>query len=316
MFELSLKSIKKYMDSTLVVKNINFDIYADEKVGIVGANGSGKSTILKLIAGILPLECYPGYPQTTSNGYDEGVISIPKEATVAYLEQIPTYADGLTVTDVLNLAFEEIYTLERKTHEIEHQMTYLEGADLERVLWDYSNLIQLYETKGGYEVKEKLSRICTGLKFDENFLNKEFNSLSGGEKTRVVLGKILMDNPDILLLDEPTNHLDMDSVEWLEGFIRNYKGIVIIVSHDRYFLDHTVSKIIEIEDMESKTYKGNYSSFIIQKEENMRIQYEHFKEVLKEKNIPYSSVEYPGAHIYTDWQDTLPEALQLFLGHL
>ena len=112
-------------------------------------------------------------------------------------------------------------------------------------------MVQLYEVKGGYNTEEKLSKICTGLKLDESFLNKEFNLLSGGEKTTVVLGKLLIDNPDILLLDEPTNHLDMDSIEWLEGYLKSYNGIVIIVSHDRYFLDNVVTKIVEIEDMES-----------------------------------------------------------------
>ncbi|MGV2644649.1 ATP-binding cassette domain-containing protein, partial [Clostridium perfringens] len=125
--------------------------------------------------------------------------------------------------------------------------------------------------------EEKLSKICTGLKFNESFLNKEFNLLSGGEKTTVILGKLLIDNPDILLLDEPTNHLDMDSIEWLESYLKSYDGIVIIVSHDRYFLDNVVTKFIEIEDMKSKTYKGNYSDFAKQKEENMIEQFHQYR---------------------------------------
>lgn len=281
MFELTLNGIKKYMDATLVLKNVSFEVYAGEKVGIVGANGSGKTTVLKLIAGVEPMNYWPGYPQTSSPGYDEGLINKPRGATIAYLEQIPEYADGVKVIDVLNLAFEEVHGLENDMRHLEDKMKTLEGSALEKALKQYSDLVQLYEVKGGYDIQEKIGRICTGLKLDDNFLNKDFNSLSGGEKTTVVLGKLLIDNPDILLLDEPTNHLDMDSIEWLEGFLKSYKGIVIIVSHDRYFLDNIVTKIVEIEDMESSTYRGNYTSFVNQKEENMRIQYENFREQQK-----------------------------------
>jgi ATP-binding cassette, subfamily F, member 3 len=284
MFELKLNGIKKYMEATLVLKNITFEVYQGEKVGIVGVNGSGKSTILKLIAGIEPMNYYPGYPQTSSYGYDEGLINMSRGATTAYLEQTPEYPKGLKVMDVLNLAFEEVDALEQQMREIEEQMKILEDTALERALNKYSELVQLYEVKGGYEKVEKLSKVCTGLKFSESFLNKDFDLLSGGEKTRVGLGKLLIHQPDILLLDEPTNHLDMDSIEWLEGYLKNYKGMVLIVSHDRYFLDHVVTKIVEVEDMESISYKGNYSEYVSQKEENLRIQYEHFREQQKKIN--------------------------------
>ncbi|WP_346871545.1 ribosomal protection-like ABC-F family protein [Clostridium sp. UBA5119] len=286
MFELTLNGVKKYMDATLVLKNITFQIYSGEKVGIVGVNGSGKSTVLKLIAGVLPMNYCIGYPGATSPGYDEGFICKPREATCAYLEQIPKYEDGIKVIDVLKLAFEEVYSIENKMRELEERMKFLEDNNLEKALKQYSQLVELYEVKDGYNTEEKLSRICTGLKLDESFLNKEFNLLSGGEKTTVVLGKLLIDNPDILLLDEPTNHLDMESTEWLEAYLKNYNGIVIIVSHDRYFLDNVVTKIIKIEDMESKTYKGNYSDFAKQKEENILEQFHQYKEQQKEiKNV-------------------------------
>lgn len=291
MFELSLNGIKKYMDATLVLKNITFQVYAGEKVGIVGVNGSGKSTILKLIAGKLPMNYWPGYPQTSSPGYDEGLINKPREATAAYLEQIPEYPEGVKVIDVLNLAFEEIHGIENEMRKLEDEMKVLEDVALEKALKQYSNLVQLYEVKGGYQIEEKLGKVCTGLKFDDSFLNKDFNLLSGGEKTTVVLGKLLVDNPDILLLDEPTNHLDMDSIEWLESYLKNYKGIVIVVSHDRYFLDNVVTKIVEIEDMEAITYKGNYSAYVNQKEENMRIQYENFREQQKKINSMEKTVK-------------------------
>lgn len=291
MFELSLNGVKKYMESTLVLKNISFQIYSGEKVGIVGVNGSGKTTILKLIAGIEPMNYWPGYPQTSSPGYDEGLIAKPKEASVAYLEQIPQYDDKLKVIDVLNLAFEEIQHIENEMRDLEEKMKVLEDAALDKALSKYSELVQLYELKGGYNIQEKLSKVIEGLKFDESFLNKDFSLLSGGEKTTVVLGKLLIDNPDILLLDEPTNHLDMDSIEWLEGYLKSYKGIVIIVSHDRYFLDNVVSKIVEIEDMEAITYKGNYSSYVTQKEENLRIQFENFKQQQKKINAMEQTIK-------------------------
>lgn len=284
MFELKVHGIKKYMEATLVVENFTVEAFEGDRIGIVGANGSGKSTILKLIAGIEQMHYYPGYPQTSSPGYDEGLIHRPRGATFAYLEQIPSYPEGLKVIDVLNLAFEEVHEIEKQMRELEAQMQVLADAALEKALNKYSDLVQLYEVKGGYEQEEKMSKVCTGLKFSESFLNKDFDLLSGGEKTTVGLGKILIHQPDILLLDEPTNHLDMESIEWLEGFLKSYKGIVLIVSHDRYFLNNVVNKIVEIEDMESISYKGNYSSFISQKEENMRVQYEHFREQQKKLN--------------------------------
>ncbi|MGB7606125.1 MAG: ABC-F family ATP-binding cassette domain-containing protein [Lutisporaceae bacterium] len=281
MIELSLNGIKKYKDSTLVLKNITFQVYAGEKVGIIGENGSGKSTILKLIAGIETLNIYQG---STSRGYDEGWISITKGATTAYLEQIPKFPDGLRVIDILNLAFSEVYSIENEMRALEDKMKNLEGILLEKVLKQYSEAQQLFEVKGGYDIQEKLNKVCKGLKFDEKFLNKDFNILSGGEKTTVILGKILIENPEILLLDEPTNHLDFNSIEWLENYLKNYKGIVIIVSHDRYFLDNVVTKIIEVEDKVCETYRGNYSAYIKEKEERMLHQFEDFREQQKKIN--------------------------------
>lgn len=268
----------KHMGTKLILKDLNFQIYANERVGIIGANGCGKSTILKMIAGIEPLNLYPG---SWSPGYDYGWIAKPRKATVAYLDQIPEFDESFKVLDVLNLAFKEVFSLENKMHILEKKMNTAKGEGLDKVLKEYSRITQLYETRGGYDIQEKLSKVCAGLKIDEELLNKSFHLLSGGEKTTVVLGKLLIDQPDILLLDEPTNHLDTDSIEWLEGYLNNYHGIVIVVSHDRYFLDSVVNKIIEIEDMTATTFKGNYSEYMRKKEELMRIQLEDFKEQKK-----------------------------------
>lgn len=292
MLEVSFDGVKKYLDTSLILKNISFMVTEGEKVGIVGENGSGKTTILKLIAGILHLNHCAGYPYApVPPGYDEGWVNTPKGAVCAYLDQIPQFPYGTSVLDVLKSAFDEVYRLEKDIHELEAEMQHLEGVDLERTLRRYSELIQAFELMEGYHVEEKLNRVCKGLHFDENFLLQEFNSLSGGEKTTVTLGKLLIDMPEILLLDEPTNHLDMESVEWLEEYLKSYKGIVIVVSHDRYFLDHVVTKIIEVEDKVSDTYLGNYSDYIVQKDEKLKIQYENYKEQNKKMDAMEQSVK-------------------------
>ncbi len=285
MHELSLDGVKKYMDATLVLRNVSFQVSEGERVGIIGQNGGGKTTILKLIAGIIKLRHCIGYPYAPiPPGYDEGWVKISKGTRCAYLEQMPEYPEGIKVIEVLKMAFKEICSIEKEMRQLEEKMKVVTDNHLEKALKRYSHLMELYKIKGGYDTEEKLSRIITGLNFDKSFLNKDFSVLSEGEKIRVILGKLLIDNPDVLLLDEPTNHLDMESIQWLESYLRSYDGIVIAVSHDRYFLDNVVNKIIEIEDKEAITYNGNYSSYLRQKEENMRIQYEHFREQKKKIN--------------------------------
>lgn len=279
MLELSFRQVMKHMGTALLLDNINFSVYENDKVGVVGANGTGKSTVLKLIAGIEPLNRYPG---SWSPGYDYGWIKRTPGSTVAYLDQIPEYDRDITVLDVLNTAFEEVFELEKQMRALEVQMGTAEGASLDKLLKEYGRITDLFELKGGYEVKEKLSKVCTGLQLDESFLQTPFHLLSGGEKTTAVLGKLLIDQPDILLLDEPTNHLDTDAVEWLEEYLQGYKGIVMVVSHDRYFLDKVTNKTIELEDLGAKVYDGNYSSFVKQKNEALRVQQMHYEEQKKE----------------------------------
>ncbi|BCJ93952.1 ABC transporter ATP-binding protein [Anaerocolumna cellulosilytica] len=292
MHEISLEGVKKYLDSVLILKNVTFLVTEGEKVAIVGENGCGKSTILKLIAGILKLHHCAGYPYAPiPPGFDEGWVKVSKDTVCAYLEQIPQYGSRLKVIDVLNLSFKEVHDLEAKLHQMEQSMVYLTGKDLKTALEKYGELVQLYELKGGYSIEEKISKICKGLNFTDSFLQQDFDQLSGGEKTTVALGKLLIDAPDVLLLDEPTNHLDIESVEWLEEYVKSYKGIVIVVSHDRYFLDNTVNKVIEIEDKVSHVYFGNYSEYIRQKEENIRLQYNRYKEQKKKISSMEQSVK-------------------------
>lgn len=276
MIELTFYRIRKSFGDDLLLNNIGFTLYDKERVALVGANGTGKSTILKLIAGIEPFD--RDDREDTRQNRDKGWMKISKGASVGYLNQLPNYDETLKVREILKFAFEEIYSIEKELRYLELTMANLESVELERALKTYSKLQETYEAKGGYDIEEKLSKICKGLKFNDTFLNKEFGILSGGEKTTVSLGRLLLESPDILLLDEPTNHLDMDSLEWLEGYLKAYVGIVFIVSHDRYFLDNVVTKVIELENKQNTIYKGNYSDYLKQKEDNMLQQFNDHKD--------------------------------------
>jgi len=269
MIKLSINNIRKYFGANLVLDNITFQVNEGDRLALVGRNGCGKSTVLKMISG--------------SESLDGGTIDISKGATLGYLQQIPTYKEGSLVKDILNSAFSNIYKLEKEIKQFEEKMRISKGEELDKLLKQYSFLQDKYETFCGYDIEEKLSKVLIGLKFHEDFIEKPFELLSGGEKTRVILGKILLEAPEILLLDEPTNHLDMESLEWLEEYLKSYRGTVVVVSHDRYFLDNVATRIVEIEDGESVCYKGNYSSYVKEKEENMMLQFEAYKE--QEKKI-------------------------------
>ncbi|MGV8981439.1 ribosomal protection-like ABC-F family protein [Clostridium sp.] len=267
MIELALKEIEKYFGGNRIFSDITFEIQNNERVGLIGKNGCGKTTVFKIIAGI--------------ENQDKGSISIRKNATVGYLHQIPDYPEQFKVIDVLKTAFKQQYEINRELKIIEEKMANLKGSELEYTLRKYGEVNDRYEAKGGYEIEEKMSKVCTGLKFNEEFTNRDFISLSGGEKTIVILGKILLENPDILLLDEPSNHLDVVSIEWLETYLKGYKGTVIVISHDRYFLDRVVTKIVEIEDGETSLYDGNYSYYVKEKQRRVFEQFEAFKDQQK-----------------------------------
>ncbi|WP_102398657.1 ribosomal protection-like ABC-F family protein [Haloimpatiens massiliensis] len=277
MIELALSGVEKYYGATKIFNNITFEVKTGEKIGIIGRNGTGKTTILKIISGI--------------EKQDKGEIMIKKGATLGYLDQIPKYPRRYTVLDVLKTAFERQEGILKSMRNFELQMSNLSGKELDIIIKKYGDLQQAFEHEGGYEMEENLSKVCTGLGITEGLKVQKFEVLSGGEKSMVILGKILLQNPDILLLDEPSNHLDMEAMEWLEEFLSKYKGVVVIVSHDRYFLDSVVSKIVEIEDMDSQIYKGNYSDYIREKRKRTLLQLEAFEEQQKKIKAMEKSIK-------------------------
>ncbi|HAN10672.1 MAG TPA: ABC transporter ATP-binding protein [Clostridiales bacterium] len=282
MLAIETKNIQKYYGVNQILRDVSFQINEKEKVGFVGQNGCGKTTLFKIITG--------------NEDYKEGNLTIKKGLTVGYLDQIPNYDDGCRVVDVLNMAFEYVHKLSKQMKEIECEMSVLKDKDLELVVKKYADIQNMYEARDGYKTEENIARVCNGLGFDEKFINKHFNSLSGGEKTKVILAKILLESPDILLLDEPTNHLDIDAVEWLEDFIKEYRGTVLIISHDRYFLDRVIEKVIEIERGEADTYQGNYTYYIEEKERRLLEQSMVYNNQQKEIGQMEKAV-----HRFKDW---------------
>ncbi|WP_425447594.1 ribosomal protection-like ABC-F family protein [Dethiothermospora halolimnae] len=263
MIELSLNKIKKYYAANKILDDVTFEAKSQERIAIVGRNGTGKTSIFKIISGI--------------EKYDGGIMAIRKGAKIGYLDQIPDYPKEYRVIDVLNKAFDSIFDIKSKMSKLEKEMGEQSKGNIEKIMKEYGKLQSQFEHKGGYDIEEKISKVCVGLKIDEDFKNRKFVNLSGGEKTTVILGKILLENPDILLLDEPSNHLDINSVEWLEEFLKEYKGTVLVISHDRYFLDKVANRVVEVEDKKTTTYEGNYSYYVKEKEKRLLEQYKHYQ---------------------------------------
>lgn len=252
MIELGIGNLTKMYGVDKIFENVTFDVKTKDKIALIGRNGTGKTTLMKIMAG--------------REDYQEGQVNKRKGLTIGYLEQIPNYDDDNTVLDVLKEAFKDTEEMKNQMEEIEKTFDKLKGEELEAAIKKYGNLHDYYEIAGGYSMKEKLGKILNGLEISEELQNRKFNLLSGGEKTRVILGKILLEEPELLLLDEPSNHLDIKSVEWLEEYLNLYQGTIVIVSHDRYFLDRVVNKIIELEPDGVQIYNGNYSKYVAEKE--------------------------------------------------
>lgn len=244
---LSCSNISKAFGSNEVIKHASFHIEEHEKAAIVGINGAGKSTLLKIIIGEMPS--------------DEGEVVISKGKTIGYLSQHQDLSGERTVFEEVLEVKRPIIEMEARIRQMELDMKHLTGSELNDMLSSYSRLNHEFEQQNGYAYQSEVTGVLKGLGFTEEDFKKPVHALSGGQKTRVALGRLLLSKPDIILLDEPTNHLDMESIAWLEGYLVNYDGSVIIVAHDRYFLDRVVTKIIELDNGIMSVYQGNYTDY-------------------------------------------------------
>ncbi len=277
MIDISINKGVKSFGFGNILNNVSLDIMNKERIAIIGDNGSGKSTLLKLIVGL---------EQFTS-----GTLSLRSKITLGYLEQLEDKKySSITVRDILYESVSDITKMESKLRSLEEKMANCSGNDLDDLLRRYGNLQEAFITVGGYEVSEKVGRIITGFKL-EGLLSSLFGTLSGGEKRIVSLAKIMVNNPDVLLLDEPTNHLDIETLDWLEKYLRNYDGTVIIVSHDRFFLDQVVNKTILIERGELEIFHGNYSYYVEEKEKKVLIEFEKYKNQQKQIEAMRASIK-------------------------
>lgn len=250
---LACQNISKAYGITEILNNINFHIEAKEKLAIVGINGAGKSTLLKIIIG--------------EEEADEGQVVIGKDISVGYLAQHQDSYYDKTIFEELLSVKQDVIELQEQIRLLEQNMKNLEGAELEAALERYTRMNHTFEQQDGYAFESQVTGILKGLGFEEADFNRPVSELSGGQKTRVSLGRLLLSRPDVILLDEPTNHLDLNSIAWLENYLKSYDGAVIIVSHDRYFLDKIVTKVVELENTKSTIYHGNYSYYAAKREE-------------------------------------------------
>ncbi|MHA6252279.1 ribosomal protection-like ABC-F family protein [Oceanobacillus sp. CAU 1775] len=263
----SVNNIAKMYGGNAIFENITFEIKEKERVGLVGRNGSGKTTLIRLLAG----EETP----------DTGKIHWKKDAVIGYLSQIPDYNDTTTVKEVLKTAFVNLLTIEIRMTEIEKEMTDEKSPDaLQKLIIEYGSLQDEFARTGGYEIESNIEKIVHGLRI-KHLVEQPFSNLSGGEKTKIGLGLMLLKEPDLLLLDEPTNHLDLMAVEWLGNFLKSYSGTVLLISHDRYFLDEVVNKVIDMEDGEVTTYHTNFTGFVKEKEERLLKAFHDYEEQQK-----------------------------------
>lgn len=268
---IQCQNVQKYHGAQLVLNSITFELREGEKIGLIGRNGCGKSTLFHLLHG--------------GERPDQGQISIRKGSIVGMLAQIQDFGENDSVHDILQRSFAEPLGWQSRLRELELEMSSLDAASDEgawnRLLRDYGVLQEKFENAGGYEIEANIQKVSAGLGITPDQYDRAFTSLSGGEKTKVGLAELLLRRPDVLLLDEPTNHLDMTAIEWLEQFLKEYDGTVLVISHDRCFLDALVSKVIEIEDGEAFTYHTNYSGYQQEKETRLLQQFADYQEQQK-----------------------------------
>lgn len=265
---LACKNISKAFGTNQILSNVSFHVNEREKVAIVGLNGAGKSTLLKIIM----KEQQP----------DDGEVILAKGSTIGYLSQHQDLVTDHTIFDEMLEVKKDIIELDEKIRALEIDMKKANGSELDHMLNTYTRLTHEFELKNGYAYKSEITGVLKGLGFSEEDFKKTVNTLSGGQKTRVALGKLLLSTPDIILLDEPTNHLDMESIAWLETYLLNYNGSVIIVAHDRYFLDKVVTKIVELENSKAQSFEGNYTAYAMKKELQRETLLKHYLNQQKE----------------------------------
>ena len=265
MIEIQVNNlVKSFEVGHNVLDGVTFQIDQGQRVGLLGKNGAGKSTLFKILIG--ELDC------------DEGTVTISPGHRMGLISQIPVYPEGYTVDDVLRSAFGRLHALTAEMEELAGRMA--AGETDPAILKRYGSLSERFEVFGGYDTDVAISKVANGLSISDDMRGRLFDQLSGGEKTRVNLGRLILEDTDILLLDEPTNHLDLHATEWLEAYIQKFRGTVVAISHDRYFLDRSVNRVIEIENGKAEFYSGNYSFYAVEKERRYQ---ERMKQYEKEQ---------------------------------
>ena len=272
MIDINISKVCKSFGFDLILNNIDITVQKGEKVGLIGTNGSGKSTILKIIAG--------------QESIDSGSLSIRNNISIGYLSQIPEKKD-IIVKDYINSAFKEIIELKEKLERYEDKLL----TEDYKVITKYMNLQEKFISLGGYEYETKIQKILPVFNITEEILNRNFNTLSGGEKTIISLIRLLLQEPDVLLLDEPTNHLDINKMIWLEKTLKNYKGTIILVSHDRYFMDNVINKVYLLTKRGIEVYHGNYSYYIKESENRLLLELKNYKDQQKQITAMKNSIK-------------------------
>lgn len=265
---LACNNIGKSFGTTKVLENVTFQINKNEKIAVVGMNGAGKSTLFKIIVGDLSA--------------DQGLVTLSKACVLGYLSQHEAVTSDNTVYDEMLSVKADIIKLEEDIRQLEIDIKSASGRQLEQMLETYSRLTSKFDSENGYAYKSEVVGVLKGLGFEEENFDNLVETLSGGEKARIALGKLLLSNPDILLLDEPTNHLDLETISWLESFLSNYKGAVLTIAHDRYFLDKFVTRVIEIENNKSSVFEGDYSTYSVKKAKQHETMIKHYINQQKE----------------------------------
>ncbi|MCL2662267.1 MAG: ABC-F family ATP-binding cassette domain-containing protein [Oscillospiraceae bacterium] len=275
MIDISVQNIKKAFEEGVdILDDITFEVNEGERIGLLGKNGAGKTTLLKIITGEL--------------SEDEGNIIIPAGKVVGMISQIPVFPADYTAEDVLQTAFSRLYAIKTEMEQLEEQM---QSDNASEILRSYDFLAFEFDRLGGYMIETELGRVVNGLQIPHRQREQLFNTLSGGEKTRINLARLILEKTDILLLDEPTNHLDLNATMWLEEFLLKFKGTVLIISHDRYFLDKTIHRAIEINNGKAEFYSGNYSYYVVEKKRRFEEQLEKFKREQAESKRLHASAD-------------------------